>query len=72
MFLFAKEIFRGSKVRVDGYMGGHSAAGGFRSLDLAVCTIEKANSLVNRYSKLFLVSSSCRDPLIMHHYFFTG
>lgn len=30
-------------------MGGHSAVGGFRSLDLAVCTIEKANSLVNRY-----------------------
>lgn len=47
MFYF-QEIFRGSKVRVDGYMGGHSAAGGFRSLDLAVCTIEKANSLVNR------------------------
>ncbi|KAE8745596.1 hypothetical protein FOCC_FOCC007707 [Frankliniella occidentalis] len=47
MFYF-QEIFRGSKVRVDGYMGGHSAPGGFRSLDLAVCTIEKANSLVNR------------------------
>lgn len=29
-------------------MGSTSAAGGFTSLDMAVCTIEKANSLVNR------------------------
>lgn len=31
-----------------GYMGSISAAGGFNSLDMAVCTIEKANSLINR------------------------
>ncbi|KAK3917923.1 DNA polymerase theta [Frankliniella fusca] len=47
MFYF-QDIFRGSRVRVDGFMGGHSPPGGFKSLDLAVCTIEKANSLVNR------------------------
>ena len=29
-------------------MGSTSAAGGFKSLDVAVCTIEKANSLINR------------------------
>lgn len=29
-------------------MGSISAAGGFTSLDVAVCTIEKANSLINR------------------------
>lgn len=29
-------------------MGSTSAAGGFTSLDVAVCTIEKANSLINR------------------------
>lgn len=29
-------------------MGSTSAAGGFSSLDVAVCTIEKANSLINR------------------------
>lgn len=29
-------------------MGSTSAAGGFNSLDVAVCTIEKANSLINR------------------------
>lgn len=29
-------------------MGSYSPAGGFHSLDVAVCTIEKGNSLVNR------------------------
>lgn len=29
-------------------MGSVSATGGFTSLDVAVCTIEKANSLINR------------------------
>lgn len=29
-------------------MGGHSPPGGFQSVDVAVCTIEKGNSLVNR------------------------
>ena len=29
-------------------MGHLSAVGGFQSLDVAVCTIEKANSLINR------------------------
>lgn len=29
-------------------MGSTSAAGGFSVLDVAVCTIEKANGLVNR------------------------
>lgn len=29
-------------------MGSTSAAGGFSALDVAVCTIEKANGLINR------------------------
>ena len=29
-------------------MGGFSPPGGFNSVDVAVCTIEKGNSLVNR------------------------
>lgn len=35
-------------MRVEGYMGSTSAAGGFSALDVAVCTIEKANGLINR------------------------
>ena len=29
-------------------MGTQSATGGFSSLDVAICTIEKANGLINR------------------------
>lgn len=43
-----QSVFEEAGVRVEGYMGGTSAAGGFTSLDVAVCTIEKANSLINR------------------------
>lgn len=35
-------------MRVEGYMGSISPAGRFSSLDVAVCTIEKANGLINR------------------------
>lgn len=41
-------MFEEAGVRVEGYMGSTSAVGGFTSLDVAVCTIEKANSLINR------------------------
>uniref|UniRef100_A0A182FG04 DNA polymerase theta n=1 Tax=Anopheles albimanus TaxID=7167 RepID=A0A182FG04_ANOAL len=34
--------------RVEGFYGGAHPPGGFESVDLAVCTIEKANSIVNR------------------------
>ncbi|XP_068178776.1 DNA polymerase theta [Antennarius striatus] len=45
---YLQSVFDEAGVRVDGYMGSTSAAGGFTSLDVAVCTIEKANSLINR------------------------
>uniref|UniRef100_A0A3P8PU19 DNA polymerase theta n=1 Tax=Astatotilapia calliptera TaxID=8154 RepID=A0A3P8PU19_ASTCA len=45
---YLQSIFEEAGVRVEGYMGSTSAAGGFTALDVAVCTIEKANSLLNR------------------------
>ncbi|XP_071359277.1 DNA polymerase theta isoform X3 [Trachinotus anak] len=45
---YLQSVFEEAGVRVEGYMGSTSAAGGFMVLDVAVCTIEKANSLINR------------------------
>lgn len=41
-------LFQEVDVRVEGYMGSMSPAGRFSALDVAVCTIEKANGLINR------------------------
>lgn len=35
-------------IRVEGYMGGHTPSIAFQQVHVAVCTIEKANSLINR------------------------
>ncbi|XP_066501215.1 DNA polymerase theta isoform X2 [Hoplias malabaricus] len=43
-----QNVFQEVGVRVEGYMGSTSAAGGFSELDVAVCTIEKANGLINK------------------------
>ncbi|XP_077381163.1 DNA polymerase theta isoform X2 [Festucalex cinctus] len=45
---YLQSVFEEAGVRVDGFMGSTSAAGGFTAVDVAVCTIEKANSLINR------------------------
>ena len=45
---YLQQILEPSGVKVGGFMGGHSPPGGFASVDIAICTIEKANSLVNR------------------------
>ncbi|KAG5680137.1 hypothetical protein PVAND_009662 [Polypedilum vanderplanki] len=45
---YLQGLLRSSGIRVDGYFGGYQAAGGFDSLNLVICTIEKANSIVNR------------------------
>jgi superfamily II helicase len=45
---YLQELLTSSGIRVDGYYGGYQAAGGLESLDLIICTIEKANSIVNR------------------------
>ncbi|XP_073985766.1 DNA polymerase theta isoform X3 [Rhodnius prolixus] len=42
------DILTGSGIRVEGFMGSYNPPGGFRAVHVAICTIEKANSLVNR------------------------
>ena len=43
-----RNMFEVCGIRVDGYMGSFSPSGGFASVDVAVCTIEKANALINK------------------------
>ncbi|KAF6779074.1 hypothetical protein AHF37_01528 [Paragonimus kellicotti] len=43
-----QKLFAGLSIRVGGFMAGQSPPGGLSSVNVAVCTIEKANSLVNR------------------------
>ncbi|XP_068756266.1 DNA polymerase theta-like [Montipora capricornis] len=45
---YLQRLYQEAGVRVDGYMGSHAPPGGLISVDIAVCTIEKANSLLNR------------------------
>lgn len=33
---------------MEGFFGGYTAPGGFEAADIAICTIEKANAIVNR------------------------
>ncbi|KAF7258152.1 hypothetical protein EG68_04138 [Paragonimus skrjabini miyazakii] len=45
---YLQKLFTGLSIRVGGFMGGQSPPGGLSAVNVAVCTIEKANSLVNR------------------------
>ncbi|XP_015756078.1 PREDICTED: DNA polymerase theta-like [Acropora digitifera] len=45
---YLQRLYQEAGVRVDGFMGSHAPLGGVGSVDVAVCTIEKANSLLNR------------------------
>lgn len=47
MFYF-QDILSSSGVRVEGFMGSQSPPGGLQSVHIAICTIEKANSLINK------------------------
>ena len=44
----SKWLLTDSVTRIDGFIGSSSPHGGFSQVDIAICTIEKANSLLNR------------------------
>lgn len=44
----SQDLLRSSGIRVEGFFGGHTAPGGFENTDIAICTIERANAIVNR------------------------
>uniref|UniRef100_A0A182QX53 DNA polymerase theta n=1 Tax=Anopheles farauti TaxID=69004 RepID=A0A182QX53_9DIPT len=46
--LYLRDLLEPGGMRVEGFYGGYHPPGGFEAIDLAVCTIEKANSIVNR------------------------
>lgn len=48
-------------------MGSISAAGGFTLLDVAVCTIEKANSLINRLIEEDSMGSLGKNTIFFLH-----
>ncbi|KAK1788284.1 hypothetical protein P4O66_016732 [Electrophorus voltai] len=65
---YLQNVFQEAGIRVEGYMGSTSAAGGFSALDVAVCTIEKANGLINRLieeDKIDLLGTVVVDELHM-------
>lgn len=41
-------MYASSGIHVEGYMGGHTPSVSFKQVSVAVCTIEKANSIINR------------------------
>lgn len=45
---YLQDLVTSSGVKVDGFYGGYYPARGFDPLDLIICTIEKANSIINR------------------------
>ncbi|XP_007942078.1 DNA polymerase theta [Orycteropus afer afer] len=65
---YLQSLFQEVGIKVDGYMGSTSPTGHFSSLDIAVCTIERANGLVNRLigeNKMDLLGMVVVDELHM-------
>ncbi|XP_060054263.1 DNA polymerase theta [Erinaceus europaeus] len=65
---YLQSLFQEVGINVGGYMGSTSPAGHFSSLDIAVCTIERANGLINRLieeNKMDLLGMVVVDELHM-------
>ncbi|XP_055906695.1 DNA polymerase theta [Eupeodes corollae] len=45
---YLQDLLIPSGYRVEGFFGGYTPPGGFESINVAICTIEKANSIVNK------------------------
>ncbi|KOB71427.1 putative DNA polymerase theta [Operophtera brumata] len=45
---YLQDILSSSGIRVEGFIGSQSPPGGLQAVHVAICTIEKANSLINR------------------------
>lgn len=45
---YLQDILSSSGIRVEGFMGAQSPPGGLQTVHVAICTIEKANGLVNK------------------------
>lgn len=45
---YLQDLLRSSAIRVEGFFGGYTPPGGFESIDVAISTIEKANSIINK------------------------
>lgn len=43
-----KATLRATPCRVEAFHGGHHPVGGFKCADIGICTIEKANSIINK------------------------
>ncbi|XP_012494995.1 PREDICTED: DNA polymerase theta [Propithecus coquereli] len=65
---YLQSLFQEVGIKVDGYMGSTSPMGHFSSLDIVVCTIERANGLINRLieeNKMDLLGMVVVDELHM-------
>ncbi|XP_077740566.1 DNA polymerase theta isoform X2 [Canis aureus] len=65
---YLQSLFQEIGINVDGYLGSTSPTGHFSSLDIAVCTIERANGLINRLieeNKMDLLGMVVVDELHM-------
>lgn len=45
---YLRDLLTPAGIRVEGFFGGYNPPGGFEHVQVAICTIEKANSIINR------------------------